>query len=75
VKDKWIHRNDPITIQEIDAGNSDARVENAYEMISSRWNSNFFNPMVSNCHYDFMEEIDIGYDACSEFDRATPTKV
>jgi hypothetical protein len=77
VKDKWIHRNDPKTIQEIDARNSDARVENAYEMISSRWNSNLFNPktMVSSCHYDFMEEINIGYDACLEFVRATPTKV
>jgi hypothetical protein len=77
VKDKWIHRNDPQTIQQIDARNSDARVENAYEMISSRWNANFFNPKttVSNCHHDFLHEIDIGYDACLEFVRATPTKV
>jgi hypothetical protein len=76
VKDKWMHRNDPQTIQQIDARISDARVENAYEMISSHWNAIFFIPKtaVFNCHNDFLDEIDIGHDACLEFVRATPIK-
>jgi hypothetical protein len=77
IREKWIHRNDPRSIQEIDARNSEVRVENAYEMIASRWNSTTFNPQttISNCHYDFVEEIDVGHKACSEFARATPIKV
>ena len=31
--------------------------------------------MISNCHYDFSQEIDIGFEATSEFTRATPSKV
>ncbi len=77
VKEKWIHRNDPKTIQEIDARNSVVRAENVFEMIANRWNSDSFNPRttISNCHYDFSEEIDIGFDATAEFARASPTKV
>lgn len=77
VKEKWIRRNNSKTIQEIDARRSDVRPENAFEMIANRWNSNSFNPstMVSNCHYDFSQEIDIGYDATADFARATPSKV
>jgi hypothetical protein len=77
VKEKWIHRNDPKTIQEIDARNSVVRAENVFEMIANRWNSDSFNPRttISNCHYNFSEEIDIGFDATAEFARASPTKV
>ena len=77
IHDKWIHRNDPRSIQEIDARNSEVRVETAYEMIASRWNSTTFNPKttISNCHYDFKEEHDVGHKACSEFARATAIKV
>jgi hypothetical protein len=77
IKQKWIHRNDPQTIQEIDARNSNARAENAFELIARRWNEETFNPSttVSNCHVDFAEEIDIGYQATVDFVRATPAKV
>ncbi|KAG7365348.1 hypothetical protein IV203_038551 [Nitzschia inconspicua] len=77
IKEKWIHRNDPKSIQEIDARRSDVRDENAFEMIANRWNSSDFNPttMVSTCHHDFSEEIDVGFDATSEFARASPDKV
>lgn len=77
IRDKWIHRNNPKTIQEIDARNSEVRAENAYEMIASRWNSNTFNPqtMISNSHYDFQQEQDIGFKACSDFSRANAIKV
>ena len=77
VKDKWIHRNDPKSIQEIDARRSEVRDENAFEMIANRWNSDSFNPttMVSSCHLDFSSEIDIGYDATVDYVRASPTKV
>jgi hypothetical protein len=58
IRDKWIHRNDPKSIQEIDARKSEVRAETAYEMIASRWNSTTFNPKttISKCHYDFKEE-------------------
>ncbi|KAG7368520.1 hypothetical protein IV203_031263 [Nitzschia inconspicua] len=77
IKDKWIHCNDPKSIQEIDARRSDVRGENVFEMIANRWNSTDFNPttMVTTCHYDFSEEIDVGYAATSEFARAAPDKV
>jgi hypothetical protein len=77
VKDKWIHRNDPKTIQDIDARNSDVREENVFEIIANRWNSDSFNPttMVSSRHVDFSSAIDIGIQATSEFSRASPTKV
>jgi hypothetical protein len=77
IHNKWIHRNDPRSIQEIDARNSEVRVENAYGMIASRWNLTTFNPKttISNCHYDFKEEIDVGHKACLEFARATAIKV
>ena len=77
IKQKWIHRNDPKSIQEIDARRSVVRNEDAFEMISSRWNTETFNPttMVSNCHYDFAQEIDAGFDATKEYARASPTKV
>ena len=77
IKEKWIHRDRPLTIQEIDARRSDIREDTVFETIAARWNSSLFNPttMVSNCHYDFSEEIDVGFDATSEFARASPTKV
>lgn len=52
-------------------------MEEAFDLIASRWNSETFNPttMVLSCHYDFLEEIDIGFDATHDFARATPTKV
>jgi hypothetical protein len=77
VKEKWIHRNDPKSIQEIDARRSEVRDETAFEMIANRWNCKDFNPktMVSNCHIDFNQVIDIGFDATSDFARASPTKV
>lgn len=77
IKAKWIHRGRAKTIQEIDARRSDVREEDVHETIAKRWNCTSFNPttMVSNCHYDFSQEIDIGFDATSEFARATPSKV
>jgi hypothetical protein len=77
IRNKWIHRNDPRSIQEIDARNSEVRVETAFEMIASRWNLKMFNPkmMLYKCHYDFKEEHDVGHKACSEFARATALKV
>lgn len=77
VKAKWIRRNAPKTIQQIDARRSEVRDEDVFEMIANRWNSSSFNPttMISNCHYDFSQEIDIGYDATAGFARASPTKV
>jgi hypothetical protein len=77
VKDCWIHRNNPKSIQEIDACCSNARQETAFEMIANRWNETNFNPttMISNCHNNFMEEIDIGFDATANFTRASSTKV
>jgi hypothetical protein len=77
VKAKWLRRNNPKSIQQIDAHCSDVRDKNAFEMIANRWNSETFNPttMVSNCHYDFSQEIDIGFDATADFARACPTKV
>jgi hypothetical protein len=77
VKDKFIHRNDPKTIQQIDARNSIAREENAFEAIARLWNDENFNPRttVSNIHADFATEIDIGYEATVEYVRATPTKI
>jgi hypothetical protein len=73
VKDKWIHRNDPKTIQDTDARNSDVREENTFEMIANRWNSDSFNPttMVSSCHVDFSSAIDIGSQATSDFSPAS----
>jgi hypothetical protein len=46
-------------------------------MVASRWNSNTFNPktMISNSHYDFQQEQDIGFKACSDFSRANAIKV
>jgi hypothetical protein len=77
IKDRWIHWNDPKSIQEIDARRSVARQETAFEMIANCWNEAKFNPttMISNCHNNFMEEIDIGFDAIADFTRASPTKV
>jgi hypothetical protein len=77
VKDKWIHRNDPKTIQQIDARNSTAREENAFEAIARLWNDQNFKPKttVSNIHSDFATEIDIGYEATIEYVRATPAKI
>lgn len=77
IKEKWIHNSDPRSIQEIDARHSDVREPTVFEVIAERWNSPSFNPttMVSNCHYDYSEEIDVGFDATSEFARASPTKV
>ena len=77
IKRQWIHRNDPKSIQEIDARRSDVRPETVFEMIANRWNSNSFNPttMVTSCHVDFSIEIDIGFEATADFARASPTKV
>ena len=77
IKDRWIHRNDAKSIKQIDARRSDVRDEDAFEMIATRWNSATFNPrtMVSSCHSDFAQAIDIGFAATSDFVRATPTKV
>lgn len=77
IKDKWIRRNRAKTIQEIDARRSDIRQPDVHEMIADRWNSKEFNPttMVSNCHFHFSQEIDIGFQVTAEFARATPTKV
>jgi hypothetical protein len=77
IKGKYIHRGDPKSIQEIDARRSNVRAEDVFEMISNRWNSDSFNPTthISNCHYDYSEEIDIGFDTTIEFARASPTKV
>lgn len=77
IKEKWVRRDIPLSIQEIDARRSDVREDTVFEMIATRWNSSDFNPttMISNCHYDFCEEIDVGFDATSEFARASPTKV
>jgi hypothetical protein len=38
IKDRWIHRNDPKSIQKIDARRSVARQETAFEMIANCWN-------------------------------------
>jgi hypothetical protein len=73
IQEKWIHRNDPLSIQQIDARNSTARAENVYELLARRWNNELFNPTttVSNCHVDFAEEIDIGYQQSTvDFVRA-----
>ena len=77
IKDKWIHQFDPKTIQEIDAHRSEVCEENVFELITNCWNDETFNPstMISNCHYDFSQEIDIGYEAISNFTKATLTKV
>ena len=77
IKHKYIHCEDRLTIQEIDARRSDVRAEDVFETISNRWNSNSFNPTtkISNCHYDYSEEIDIGFEATADFARASPTKV
>ena len=77
IKERWIHCNDPKSIQEIDARNSNVRAENASELIASLWNSPDFNPttMISRCHVDFSTVIDIGFQATADFARATPTKV
>lgn len=78
IKERWIHRNDPKSIQEIDARNSNARAENAFELIASRWNSTDFEPttmIAPGCHVDFSTGIDIGFQATADFARATPTKV
>ncbi|KAG7339920.1 hypothetical protein IV203_024970 [Nitzschia inconspicua] len=48
IKEQWIHRNDPQSIQEIDAAHRRSGVnfgeETAFEMIANRWNSPDFNP-------------------------------
>ena len=78
IRDKWMHRNDPKSIQEIDARRSDVRAETVFEMIANRWNSKSFNPMtmiMTACHADYFVEIDVGFESMADFARASPTKV
>jgi hypothetical protein len=77
IKEAFLRRHRSKTIQEIDARRSDVRPDDVHDLIANKWNSSTFNPktMVSNCHYDYAQEIDIGYEVTRDFSRATPTKV
>ena len=77
IKSSFLRRADARTRQELDARNSEARPQTAFELIADRWNDEHFNPVApsSNCHEDFLATTDCSHSRVAMMMRAAPQKV
>jgi len=65
IRPSYLQRDRVASRPTLDAFSSPDRAQSVYKRIALKWNDPFFNPVtsVSNCHDDFMEPINIGWDA------------
>jgi hypothetical protein len=77
IKIAFLNRDKAHTRLEIDGRKSVTRDKTVYELISDRWNSEMFNPVVpiNPCHEDFLEATDCGYAVIAGLAPSTPLKV
>jgi hypothetical protein len=77
IRSHYLRRDAVLTRAQLDSRNSDGRQPNCYERIAAKWNDSSFNPVtdVSNCHYDFMDPIDIGHDSIKSLRPAVASDI
>ena len=77
IKNAFLHRADARTRQELDGRNSEVRRRTAFELIADRWNDPGFNSVAppSDCHEDFISEINLAHTEVAMLNPATPDKV
>ena len=77
IRPLYLTRDVVLTRPQLDAVTSPIRPMSIYKRIALRWNDPLFNPktVASDCHDDFANEIDIGWDAVvGEGGYAVPTE-
>jgi hypothetical protein len=77
IKPVFLKRDAALTRLEFDGRNSDTHNSTMYEIISERWNSPTFIPIIPRnpVHEDFLDETDCGHSVVSGLAKATPLKV